>query len=153
MFGMNFLPTRLTRLSVAVPVVAALLVAILAVAPAGAQGTAKAKAASASPPLVGTWSGTASVPLGDSTIVVPVTYTFLQSGGAITGTALVPGQGSGPIANVVREGPRVRFRVTAPEGKILEHDGTMRADGAIEGLVNLDNLPVAKFRISPKRQP
>jgi hypothetical protein len=44
----------------------------------------------------------------------------------------------------------VQFRVTAPEGKLLEHDGKLGADGAIEGLVNLDKLPVAKFRIVAK---
>jgi hypothetical protein len=52
---------------------------------------------------------------------------------------------------VVRTGSRLRFRVTAPEGRLLEHDGTFGADGALEGMVNMDNLPVAKFRIAPKK--
>ncbi len=121
--------------------------------PLAAQGGPRAPAAPAAPPLVGVWSGSATVPLGDSTVVVPVTYTFTQSGATITGTAVVPGQRSGPIANVVREGMRLRFRVTAPEGKLLEHDGAFAADGAIEGMVNMDNLPVAKFRITPRKAP
>jgi hypothetical protein len=116
-----------------------------------AQRRAKAPVAppaAALPAIAGVWSGTATVPLGDSTVVVPVTYTFAQNGQLITGTAVVPGRRSGPIANVVREGKRLRFRVTtAPEGKLLEHDGTFVADGAVEGMVNMDNLPVAKFRI------
>lgn len=121
--------------------------------PLAAQPKAKPKppASVAAPTLVGTWSGSATVPLGDSTIVVPVTYTFIENGAAISGTAMVPGQGTGPIANVVRDGQRLRFRVTAPEGKLLEHDGAFGMDGAIEGMVNLDNLPVAKFRIAPRR--
>jgi hypothetical protein len=119
-----------------------------------AQAKPKVAAAVAAPAaIVGAWSGTATVPLGDSTIVVPVTYTFTQSGTTVSGTAMVPGQGSGPIGNVVRDGPRLRFRVTAPEGKLLEHDGKFTTDGSIEGMVNMDNLPVAKFRIAPRRAP
>lgn len=112
-----------------------------------AAGTAAAKPAS----LIGTWVGSATVPLKDSSLVVPVTYTFTQSGAVIAGTAMVPGQGSGPIANVVRDGTHLTFRVTAPEGKLLEHDGHFAVDGSIEGMVNLDNLPVAKFKIAPKK--
>ncbi len=103
------------------------------------------------PALVGIWSGSATVPLGDSTIVVPVTYTFTQTGTSVAGTAMVPGQGSGPIGNVVRDGSRLRFRVTAPEGKLLEHDGQFSGDGVIEGMVNMNNQPVAKFRITPRK--
>lgn len=125
--------------------------------PLAAQKSAKGPAPAAStvpaPPVVGTWTGTASVPLKDSTIVVPVIYTFTQTAGTVAGTAMVPGQGSGPISNFVRDGAKVQFRVTAPEGKLLEHDGKFGADGAIEGLVNLDNLPIAKFRIVPKPPP
>ena len=117
----------------------------------GSKAPALASAPAPAPALVGVWSGTATVPLGDSTVVVPVTYTFMQTGTAITGTAVVPGQRSGPIANVLRDGTRVRFRVTAGEGKLLEHDGAFGADGSIEGMVNMDNLPVAKFRIAPRR--
>jgi anthranilate/para-aminobenzoate synthase component II len=62
-------------------------------------------------------------------IVVPVLYTFTQSGTALVGQAMVPGQGTGPISNVVVTGKRVRFRVTAPEGRLLEHDGTDLFDG------------------------
>ncbi|MEO7962778.1 MAG: hypothetical protein ABIT38_02590 [Gemmatimonadaceae bacterium] len=103
------------------------------------------------PPIVGTWSGTATVPLKDSSIVVPVIYTFTQNGATIGGTAMVPGQGTGPISDVVSTGSRLTFRVTAPEGKVLEHDGTFAPDGAIEGMVNFENKPVAKFRITPKK--
>jgi hypothetical protein len=106
--------------------------------------------AAATPALVGAWSGTAIVPLPDSAIVVPVFYTFTETTGTIGGTALVPGQGSGPISNVVRTGSHVQFRVTAPENKLLEHDGVFGADGAIEGMVQLDKQPVAKFRIVPR---
>lgn len=115
-----------------------------------AQRGAKAPAAAATPTLVGTWSGTATVPLKDSTIVVPVIYTFTQTGSAIGGMAMVPGQGQGPISNVVRDGTKLKFRVTAPEGRLLEHNGKFAADGAIEGMVNLDSLPIAKFRIVQK---
>ena len=109
---------------------------------------ASAKAAAAS--VVGAWAGTATVPLKDSTIVVPVMYNFTESAGTIGGMAMVPGQGSGAISHFVREGARVQFRVTAPEGKLLEHDGKVGSDGAIEGMVNLDKLPIAKFRITQK---
>jgi hypothetical protein len=100
--------------------------------------------------VIGSWSGKATVPLPDSAIVVPVFYTFTETAGAIGGTAMVPGQGSGPISNVVRSGNRVQFRVTAPENRLLEHDGTLGADGAIEGMVQLNKQPVATFRILPK---
>lgn len=121
--------------------------------PASAQPTAKsAKTAKAAmPALVGTWTGTATVPLPDSSIVVPVIYTFTQATGAIGGTAIVPGQGSGTISNVSRDGARLQFRVTAPEGRLLEHDGKFGADGSVEGVVNMDNQPIATFKIAPKR--
>jgi hypothetical protein len=138
-----------TRLLVLVLVIGAPLSAQARRAKENVKAKASA-AATAELPIVGTWSGRATVPLGDSTIVVPVSYTFTQTGTTIGGTAMVPGQGSGPIGNVVRDGSRLRFRVTAPEGKLLEHDGTLGADGAIEGMVNLDNQPVAKFRIAPR---
>jgi hypothetical protein len=138
-----------TRLLVLVLVIGAPLSAQARRAKANVKAKAPASAV-AELPIVGTWSGRATVPLGDSTIVVPVSYTFTQTGTTIGGTAMVPGQGSGPIGNVVRDGSRLRFRVTAPEGKLLEHDGTLGADGAIEGMVNLDNQPVAKFRIAPR---
>lgn len=133
----------------------AIALTLLAAAPLAAQSAGKgaAKAATKSAPapsLLGTWAGTASVPLPDSTIVVPVFYTFTQSGTTIGGTALVPGQGQGTISNVVRDGARVQFRVTAGEGKLLEHDGKFGADGGIEGMVNLDNQPIAKFKIAFK---
>jgi hypothetical protein len=66
---------------------------------------------------------------------------------------MVPGQGTGTISQVVRDGARLRFRVTAGEGKLLEHDGVVAANGAIEGFVNLDGKPVAKFRIAPGALP
>lgn len=117
------------------------------------KGAAKPSAASPSPSLVGTWTGTATVPLPDSSIVVPVIYTFTQTGSTIGGTAIVPGQGSGAISNVARDGTRLQFRVTAPEGRLLEHDGKVAADGTIEGVVNMDNQPLAKFKIAPKAAP
>lgn len=122
-------------------------------APLAAQSRSVKAAAPASPSstLVGGWSGTATVPLPDSVIVVPVLYTFTQSGTTIGGQAMVPGQGTGPISNVVLSGKQVRFRVTAPEGKLLEHDGTFGADGSIEGMVNMDKQPIAKFRIAPRK--
>jgi len=128
------------------------LVALLTLtaAPASAQPKAKAPAASTSSSLVGTWTGTATVPLPDSAIVVPVIYTFTQTGNSLGGTAIVPGQGSGTISNVSRDGARLQFRVTAPEGRLLEHDGKVGADGTIEGVVNMDNQPLAKFKIAPK---
>ena len=130
----------------------AVMMATLVAAPLAAQGkSVKAAAAAASPALLGGWSGTATVPLPDSVIVVPVLYTFTQSGTTISGQAMVPGQGTGPISNVVLTGKQVRFRVTAPEGKLLEHDGTFGADGTIEGMVNMDKQPIAKFRIAPRK--
>lgn len=134
------------------PVATLLGVMLVLAAPAGAQTRrASVVAPGAAPELVGTWSGTATVQLGDSALTVPVTYTFTQSGSAVAGTAMVPGQGAGPIGNVVRDGKRLRFRVTAPEGKQLEHDGSFVTDDTIEGVVTLDSLPVAKFRIAAKR--
>ena len=124
--------------------------------PVEAQSKAKKKkppAVAAAQSIVGAWAGTATVPLKDSTIVVPVLYTFTESSGAIGGMAKVPGQGSGAISNYARTGARVQFRVTAPEGKLLEHDGNVGSDGAIEGMVNLDKLPIAKFRITQKNMP
>ncbi len=128
------------------------IVAALGAHSAHAQPAAKTKksTAPATPSILGGWVGKATVPLPDSTIIVPVLYNFVQTGGSIGGTALVPGQGSGPISNVVLNGTHVQFRVTAPEGKLLEHDGTFNADGTIEGMVNLDNAPIAKFKIAPK---
>ncbi|MBL0170462.1 MAG: hypothetical protein IPP90_06955 [Gemmatimonadaceae bacterium] len=113
---------------------------------------AKAKAKAPAPDVVGMWSGTATVPLPDSAIVVPVFYTFTQNGSTIGGNAMVPGQGTGPISNVVRDGARVQFRVTAPENRLLEHDGKFTAPGTIEGMVQLDNQPVATFKIVMKPQ-
>lgn len=143
----------------------AALGAILSPAVLSAQPKAPEKSAPA-PTLVGNWQGTASVPLKDSTITVPVLYTFTQTGSTIGGTAAVPGQGSGPISNVVITGKKVTFRVTAtplptkpvpgkpapppPTPKELDHDGSFTADGAIEGFVNLDKQPIAKFRIVAK---
>ncbi|HEY0931176.1 MAG TPA: hypothetical protein VGE27_14745 [Gemmatimonas sp.] len=144
-------------------VLATLLATIVVVAPRSSEAQAKAptksqakiagsatKAGDASA-LLGAWSGTATIPLGDSTIVVPVTYNFTQTNGALGGVAMVPGQGSGPIGKVVTEGQRVRFVVTAPENRLLEHDGTLSAARVIEGMVNLDNKPIAKFRITPAK--
>ena len=132
----------------------AALLSLAATSTLAAQPKAKQKASAkaAAPSLVGAWAGTATVPLKDSTIVVPVMYTFTESSGTIGGLAMVPGQGSGAISNFVRDGARVQFRVTAPEGKLLEHDGTVGSDGAIEGMVNLDKLPIAKFRITQKQK-
>ena len=135
--------------------------------PLRAQSAPRAGKAAAAPTLVGKWSGTASVPLGDSTITVPVLYAFEQNGSTIGGSAMVPGQGQGPISGVTVNGTKVRFTVTAtatpakpvpgkpapppPTPKALEHDGAFTADGAIEGFVNLDKQPVAKFRITPSK--
>lgn len=118
---------------------------------AGAKERAATKGSAAAPAIVGTWSGTATVPLKDSSLVVPVIYTFTQTGSTIGGTATVPGQGAGPISDVTRDGGQLRWRVTAPEGRILEHDGAFTPDGAIEGMVNLDKQPVARFRIVPRK--
>jgi hypothetical protein len=82
-----------------------------------------------------------------------VSYQFSGSAPAITGMAIVPGQGTGAISNVVRDGKKLRFRVTAAENRMLEHDGIIAADGSIEGFVNLDNKPVAKFKIAPGTLP
>ncbi|WP_306522969.1 hypothetical protein [Gemmatimonas sp.] len=122
-------------------------------APRAGAGKSKAGAPATASGLTGSYAGTATVPLGDSTIVVPVSYVFTGTAPAITGTAMVPGQGSGTISQVARDGARVRFRVTAGEGKLLEHDGTVAANGSIEGFVNLDGKPVAKFKIAPAALP
>lgn len=127
--------------------------------PASAQnGASRAEAKS----IVGTWVGTATVPVGDSAITVPVSYTFTQSGKTVAGTAMVPGQGMGTISNVVQDGSKVRFRVTVAAAtaaaagatskeRLLEHDGAIAADGAIEGMVSLDSKPIARFRIAPAK--
>lgn len=126
--------------------------AALSTAPLAAQSAKRAAvpAAAALPSLIGTWSGTATVPLPDSAIVVPVSYTFTETPSGIGGSAIVPGQGFGPISNVVRNGKNVRFRVTVKEN-LLDHDGTIAPDGTLEGIVNLKGAPVAKFRIAPKK--
>lgn len=150
------------RSATAVPrLVAALLLTIAA--PAAAQQKAAPAAAPSATSLVGTWVGSVTVPFGDSSIVAPVTYTFMAASGGVGGTAMVPGQGSGTISNVVRTGTQVQFRVTvaaatvaaagatAAGPKLLEHDGKIGTDGALEGLVNLAGQPVAKFKITPKK--
>jgi|CXWL01.1.fsa_nt_gi hypothetical protein len=141
--------------------VAALLLTLAA--PAAAQQKGVPVAAPTAASLVGTWAGTVTVPFGDSSIVAPVTYTFVAASGVVGGTAMVPGQGSGTISNVVRTGARVQFRVTvaaataaaagatAATPKLLDHDAKLGADGAMEGLVNLAGQPVAKFKITPKK--
>lgn len=148
----------------------AAVLALASTQPAAAQPSSPsspAAAKGAAPSVVGGWQGTASVPLKDSTLTVPVLYTFTQNGATIGGTAMVPGQGAGPISNVVIEGRKIRFRVTAtatpakpvpgkpappaPKPSELEHDGAFTADGAIEGMVNLDKQPIAKFRIQPAK--
>jgi len=154
-------PLRILRLSAAVTRSACVLAPMMlatrlhAQPSPGSKATAQksmANTAALSPALlIGTWNGTATVPLKDSSIVVPVFYTFTQTGSTLGGTAVVPGQGQGPISNVIITGNKIHYRVTAPEAKLLEHDGELGKDGAIEGLVMLDKLPVAKFRIAPKK--
>lgn len=128
-------------------------------APLGAQASPQGKSAAKSggkgesKGISGSYVGTATVPLGDSTIVVPVSYVFTGTAPAIGGTAMVPGQGTGSISNVVRDGAKIRFRVTAPENRLLEHDGVIAANGSIEGFVNLDNKPLAKFKVAPGTLP
>lgn len=127
--------------------------------PALSQKPAAKPAGTAS--LAGSWVGTVTVPLGDSAIVAPVTYTFVAGADGLGGSALVPGQGAGTISNVVRTGTRVQFRVTVTSvaapgaaqaaARKLEHDATLGADGTLEGLVNLDGLPMAKFKVAPKK--
>ena len=140
--------------------VAALLLAIAA--PAAAQQKAAPAAAPTAASLVGTWVGSVTVPFGDSSIVAPVSYTFVTAPSGLGGTAMVPGQGSGTISNVVRTGARVQFRVTVAAAtaaaagataapKLLEHDAKLGTDGTLEGLVNLAGQPVAKFKITPKK--
>jgi hypothetical protein len=140
---------------------ALLLIAVSAAPAAHAQpaaartgaGKTRVAAPAKADGISGSYAGTATVPLGDSTLVVPVSYLFKGTAPAITGTAVVPGQGTGTISQVVRDGAKVRFRVTAGEGKLLEHDGVVAANGAIDGFVNLDGKPVAKFKIAPGALP
>lgn len=149
------------RVAVAIAVSAAGLLAVSGIAGAQASKpasrTAKTAKSVAQPPakaLAGQWAGTVTVKLGDSTIVAPVFYTFVDSAGATTGTAMVPGQGTGPISNYARTGDTIRFRVTAKQAeklRLLEHEGKLDAGGALEGMVTLENKPVAKFRIAPKK--
>jgi hypothetical protein len=100
----------------------------------------------AAPSLIGTWTGTATIPLADSAMVVPVSYTFTQGQGTIGGTATVPGQQSGPITAVVRDSSKVTFRVTVPQGA-LEHEAKFAADGSLEGSVSLNNLRLATIKL------
>ena len=132
--------------------------ATLTATPLLAQSKPSAKASVAdTTTLTGNWTGKATVPLGDSTIVVPVSYTFTLSGSTVGGTAMVPGQGMGQISNVVREGPRVKFRVTVAadagggEVRQLEHDGTITAAREMEGMVQYNAKPIASFKISPTK--
>lgn len=158
-----FRPSPMLPVMFAVTLLAAVPSVGMAQGPGNARGAARAttKGGTAQAPkdtkntdvttLLGAWSGTATIPLGDSTIVVPVTYNFAQTNGVLAGVAMVPGQGSGPIGKVVKDGDRIRFVVTAPENRLLEHDGTLSASRVIEGMVNLDNKPIAKFRITPAK--
>jgi hypothetical protein len=143
------LVTLFTAVAVSVSPVLSAPLAAQATAKSAAKGPSAAKGADIS----GSYAGTAMVPLGDSTIVVPVSYLFTGTAPSIGGTAMVPGQGTGSISHVVRDGQKLRFRVTAPENKLLEHDGVIAANGSIEGFVNLDNKPVAKFKIAPGALP
>ena len=56
--------------------------------PALAQKPAAEPSAAA---LVGTWVGSVTVPFGDSSIVAPVSYTFVTVPSGLGGTAMVPG--------------------------------------------------------------
>lgn len=143
--------SALALLATALLVTSAVAASTLAAQPKAKGGGTSAK--STATPLVGTWVGTATVPLPDSAIVVPVTYTFTQAGTVIGGMAMVPGQGAGPITNVVRDGASLKFRVTAPENRLLEHDVKIGADGTIEGMVNLNNQPIAKIKVTFKPAP
>lgn len=158
-------PTRVMNFSsLRIGLAAAALSSVALASPLLAQGGTKAKpstkpsakpAASALKPLAGSWVGTATVPMPDTSIVVPVFYTFVDGPSGVSGTAMVPGQGNGPISNVVRSGDNIRFRVTVKQTTkegvektaLLEHDVKFAADGAIEGMVNYENKPVAKIRI------
>lgn len=123
---------------------------------AAASKAAKAQSGAKAAAIAGQYAGTVTVQLGDSTIVAPVFYTFADSAGATVGSAMVPGQGTGPVSHFVRTGDAVRFRVTAKQAdklRLLEHDAKVAADGVMEGMVNLDGKPVAKFRIVPKQAP
>ena len=153
---MNVISLRSGILAVAV----SLGLAAPAFAQSGPKAKSKSSAAKSSSaavlkPIAGTWVGTATVPMPDTSIVVPVFYTFVDSPSGVTGTAMVPGQGNGPISNVVRSGDIIRFRVTVEQTTkegvkktaLLEHDAKIAADGAIEGMVNFENKPVAKIRI------
>ncbi len=118
-----------------------------------------ATAATTAEQLIGSWNGTASIPLGDSTVNVPIVYTFTSANGSISGTATVPGMGTGKISNIVPNGSRISFRLTVPASiaasagatgqgdRQLDHEGTLSADGTIDGMINYDAKPVAKFRI------
>jgi hypothetical protein len=117
-----------------------------------------AKAQPSGPTLAGSWTGAVTVQIGDSTINAPVMYNFVGSGAATSGMAMVPGQGTGPISNVVRNGANVKFRVTGKQGepgkevlRLLEHDGTIGSDGVMSGQVTMDGKLVAKFRIAPRK--
>jgi len=146
-------------------------IVVLAAHPGLAQRGAAPPAAKAAPAtkagqaalaaLVGTWTGTASIPLKDTSLVLPVTYTFTEGPTGITGTGFVPGQGGGPITGIVRDSTHIRFTVTAtqtpargappPVPSVLEHEGTVLKDGSMEGMINLNKLPVAKFVIRKQK--
>lgn len=157
---MNFSSLRL-GLAAAVLSLSSLAVSSTAFAQSGpkAKPAAKTSATTALKPIAGSWVGTATVPMPDTSIVVPVFYTFVDGPNGVSGTAMVPGQGNGPISNVVRNGDNMRFRVTVKQTTkegvektaLLEHDVKFAADGAIEGMVNYENKPVAKIRITQNK--
>lgn len=99
---------------------------------------------------MGTWTGTASVPLTpDSALTVPVAYTFTQTaGGALAGTAFVPGQGTGPVSDIVRESGKIRFNVVVPQGT-LRHEAAL-AGGSMEGTISLNGKVIARFKVLPR---
>lgn len=122
-------------------------------AQAQAKSSSPAAAKSDTTPLIGTWMGLVTVSINDTTLQVPVSYTFTQTSSGIAGTAVVPGQGQGAINSVEREGSRVRFRVTVTTNdatRQLHHEGTLNGT-TFEGAVHMDAQLVAKFKLSPAR--
>ena len=68
--------------------VGAFMIATVVATPLAAQSKSVKAMAAPAPILIGGWSGTATVPLPDSVIVVPVLYTFTPSGTTISGQAM-----------------------------------------------------------------
>ncbi len=122
------------------------LVAILAIGFA-APGLAQSSTPAAES-VVGTWTGT--VDLLDGSQSIPAEYRFTKTGEQLGGTATATGQGTGDMSAVSQTGDKVHWTVVLPQG-VFVHDGTLKTTGTLEGVILLEDLPVASFKLQRQK--